>query len=74
MPTTLLTKPMYWIAVPVVIASLFGADYWAKHPAVFNHSLFTHAQATAPASAQQLSAPSAYITLPNFANIAASQP
>lgn len=62
------SKITHWVSVPLVIAALFGAGYWVKGNALVNH-----AQATAPATAQTMTAPSAYITLPNFASIAASQ-
>lgn len=62
------SKAKHWITVPLAVAALFGAGYWVKES-----SLMTQAQATAPVTAQRMTAPSAYITLPNFASIADSQ-
>lgn len=62
------SKARHWITVPLAVAALFGAGYWVKES-----SLMTQAQATAPVTAQRMTAPSAYITLPNFASIADSQ-
>lgn len=62
------SKAKHWITVPLAVAALFGAGYWLKAS-----PLLTQAQATAPVTAQRMTAPSAYITLPNFASIAASQ-
>lgn len=58
----------HWISVPLAVAALFGAGYWVQ-----GSHLVNHAQATAPVTAQTITGPSAYITLPNFASIAASQ-
>lgn len=68
MQSSLQSKATHWVAVPLAVAALFGAGYWVKGSA-----LVSHAQATAPATAQAITAPSAYITLPNFASIATSQ-
>lgn len=66
--TVFSTKPMYWLAIPSLVASVFAAGYW-----LHQHDVLTSAQATAPATRQQMTAPSSYITLPNFASIASSQ-
>jgi serine protease Do len=62
------SKLAHWVSVPLAVAALFGAGYWVKGNALVND-----AQATAPVSAKTITSPSAYITLPNFASIAASQ-
>jgi serine protease Do len=62
------SKLTHWISVPLAVAALFGAGYWVK-----GNTLVTSAQATAPVNVKAMTAPSAYITLPNFASIAASQ-
>lgn len=68
MQSFLQSRLTHWVTVPLAVAALFGAGYWIK-----GNTLVTHAQATAPVSAKTMTAPSAYITLPNFASIAASQ-
>lgn len=68
MQSSVQSKAAHWVAVPLAVAALFGAGYWMK-----GSTLMNHAQATAPVSAHTMAAPSAYITLPNFASIAASQ-
>ena len=57
-----------WLGTAAAVAALFGGAYW-----LHDHSVIHQAQATAPVTAQTMTAPSAYITLPNFASIAASQ-
>lgn len=68
MQAFLQSKLTHWVSVPLAVAALFGAGYWLK-----DNTLVNHAQATAPESAKSMTAPSAYITLPNFASIASSQ-
>lgn len=68
MQAFLQSKLTHWVTVPLAVAALFGAGYWLK-----GNSLVNHAQATTAVTAQSMTAPSAYITLPNFASIAASQ-
>lgn len=62
------SKPHYWVSVPLLIGALFASGYWVN-----SHDVLGRVQATAPASAKQMATPGAYITLPNFASIAASQ-
>lgn len=84
MPSLLPAKWMHWVSVPLAVAALFGTAYvlHASAPllalsspdtASFSNPLIHQAQANAPVSGQQMTAPTAYITLPNFASIAASQ-
>ncbi|MDF0379241.1 DegQ family serine endoprotease [Methylophilus sp. YYY-1] len=68
MQAFLQSKLTHWVSVPLAVAALFGAGYWMK-----GYTLVNHAQATAPVSAKTMTAPSAYITLPNFASIASTQ-
>lgn len=68
MQTFLQSKLTHWVTVPVAVAALFGTGYLIKENALVNN-----AQATAPVTTKAMTAPSAYITLPNFASIAASQ-
>ncbi|MFD0929044.1 DegQ family serine endoprotease [Methylophilus glucosoxydans] len=68
MQSFLQSKLTHWVSVPLAVAALFGAGYWMK-----GYTLVNHAQATAPVSAKTMTAPSAYITLPNFASIASTQ-
>lgn len=68
MQAFLQSRLTHWVTVPLAVAALFGAGYWIK-----GNTLVNHAQATAPVTAKAMTAPSAYITLPNFASIAASQ-
>ncbi len=68
MQSFLQSRLTHWVSVPLAVAALFGAGYWVQ-----GSTLVNHAQATAPVSANTMTAPSAYITLPNFASIAASQ-
>lgn len=68
MQAFLQSRLTHWVTVPLAVAALFGAGYWIK-----GNTLVNHAQATAPVTAKAMTAPGAYITLPNFASIAASQ-
>ncbi|QDC43249.1 DegQ family serine endoprotease [Methylophilus medardicus] len=68
MQAFLQSRLTHWVTVPLAVAALFGAGYWIK-----GNTLVNHAQATAPVTVKAMTAPSAYITLPNFASIAASQ-
>ncbi len=61
------SRMKYWVSVPLAIAILLGAGYWVQQQGV------NHAQATAPEPVKTMTAPSAYITLPNFASIAESE-
>ena len=67
MQTSVQSRMKHWVSVPLVVAVLFGAGYWAQG------NMVSHVRAAAPATAQTMTAPSAYITLPNFASIAESQ-
>lgn len=68
MQAFLKSRMTHWVSVPLAVAALFGAGYWANG----NHWV-NHAEATAPVAAKTMTSPSAYITLPNFASIADSQ-
>lgn len=63
-----MTNTKQWIGTAVAVAAMFGTAYW-----LHDHSLINRAEATPPISNQAMTAPSAYITLPNFATIATSQ-
>lgn len=67
MQTSVQSRMKHWVSVPLAVAVLFGAGYWAQG------NMVSHVRAAAPATAQTMTAPSAYITLPNFASIAESQ-
>ncbi|SDK68189.1 serine protease Do [Methylophilus rhizosphaerae] len=61
------SRMKHWVSVPLAVATLFGAGYWVQA------NMVSHVRAAAPVAAQTMAAPSAYITLPNFASIAESQ-